>query len=303
MTGTIKAYLAGAAAIVAVTAAVAMPQQARLGGMRGQLAGRAPVTSTPLPAGTTVERDIAYGADQAQRLDVYRPANAAGAPMLIMVHGGGWITGDKANPGVIDAKAAHWLPKGYILVSVNYRLVPQAKPMAQANDVANAIAFVQAHARSWGGDPARVVLMGHSAGAHLVTLLTADPSLAKSAGVKPWLGTIALDNAAYNVVELMQGQHLDLYDQAFGSDQQLWRAASPTLVIKSAPVPMLLVCSSKRADSCPQADAFAAKVKTLNGRATVVPVDMTHADINHLVGADSNYTATIDKFLNSIGLN
>lgn len=303
MTGTIKAYLAGAVALVAVAAATAMPPQRGLGGMRGQLADRASVKSVPLPPDAKVERDIAYGADPAQRLDVYRPAKPAGAPILIMVHGGGWITGDKSNPGVIDAKAAHWLPKGYILVSVNYRLVPQANPMAQASDVANAIAFVQAHASAWGGDPARVVLMGHSAGAHLITLLAADPSIAKSAGAKPWLGTIALDSAAYDVVELMQRQHLGLYDQAFGADQQMWRATSPSLLLKSAPAPMLLVCSTKRADSCPQAETFAAKVKMLKGRATVVPVDMTHADINHLVGPDRNYTVTIDKFLNSIGLN
>lgn len=303
MTGAIKTVLLGAVTAMTAAGATATPQQRGPGGLRGQMAGRAPVGVTPLPAGTKVERDVAYGADPAQRLDVYRPAKAAGAPILIMVHGGGWITGDKANPGVIDAKAAHWLPKGYILVSVNYRLAPQANPMAQANDVANAIAFVQAHAGAWGGDPARVVLMGHSAGAHLITLLAADPGIAKSAGVKPWLGTIALDSAAYSVVDLMQRQHLGLYDQAFGADQQMWRAASPTLVLRSAPAPMLLVCSTKRADSCPQAETFAVKVKALNGRATVVPVDMTHADINHLVGPDGNYTATIDKFLNSIGLN
>lgn len=302
MTARLGAFLICAAAVLAVGAAAAPPQRG-LGGMRGQWAGRALIKPVPPPPGTRVEHDIAYGADPAQRLDLYRPAKAAGAPILIIVHGGGWSRGDKANPGVIDNKVNHWLPQGFLFVSVNYRMLPGANPIEQADDVARALAFVQAHAREWGGDAGRVVLMGHSAGAHLVALLAAAPGIAKAQGAAPWIGTIALDSAAYDVPAIMESQHLSLYDDAFGSDQQLWHDASPMLRLESVPAPMLLVCSTKRADSCPPAEAFAAKVQALHGRATVAPVDMTHAEINQLAGTEGAYTATIDTFLKSIGLN
>ncbi|MGE0435367.1 MAG: alpha/beta hydrolase [Steroidobacteraceae bacterium] len=262
----------------------------------------APMMHVPPPPGTRIGRDIAYGSDPAQTLDLYRPAKATGAPILIMVHGGGWWRGDKANPVVVDNKVGHWIPRGYILASVNYRTVPQADPLAQAADVAEAVAFLQAHARKWGGDPARVVLMGHSAGAHLVVLLAAAPQVAARAGVKPWLGTIALDSAAYDVVRIMRARHLDLYDRAFGTDEQLWRAASPTLRLETPPAPVLLACSTRRVDACPQAEAFAAKVRSLQGRAAIIRLDMTHGDINGLLGTGDEYTGEVDAFLGSLGV-
>jgi acetyl esterase/lipase len=181
-------------------------------------------------------------------------------------------------------------------------MVPGADPLAQAGDVADALAYVQSHAAGWGGDPARVVLMGHSAGAHLVSLLAAAPEMARDAGAKPWLGTIALDSAAYDVVAVMERRHFDLYDRAFGTDRALWSAASPTLRLKAAPAPMLLVCSSKRADACPPAEEFAKRARALGARITTFPVDMTHGEINALLGTKGAYTDAADKFLGSIGL-
>ena len=195
----------------------------------------------------------------------------------------------------------HWVPTGSIVVSVNYRLVPEADPLAQADDVAQAVAFVQRHAAEWGGDSSRLVLMGHSAGAHLVALLAAAPDIAKRGGATPWLGTVALDSAAYDVPAIMEQPHFPLYDRAFGSDRKLWLAASPSARLKAAPSPMLLVCSSKRADSCPVAEDFAAQVKALKGVATVLPLDMTHAEINRHLGEDSIYTAAVDSFVASLG--
>ena len=92
-----------------------------------------------------------------------------------MLDGGGWRVGVKANPGVVKNKVAHYVPAGYLVVSINYRLSPEVDPLAQAHDVAAALSFVQSAASAWGGDPSRIVLMGHSAGAHLVSLVTADP--------------------------------------------------------------------------------------------------------------------------------
>jgi arylformamidase len=89
-----------------------------------QPAARAPV----LPAGARALRDVAYGTDPRQRFDVYLPAQPRNAPVILFVHGGGWENGNKDNPGVVENKAAYWLPKGYILVSTNYRMRPDTAP-------------------------------------------------------------------------------------------------------------------------------------------------------------------------------
>lgn len=128
-----------------------------------------------LPRGVKLISDMAYGPDEKQRMDVYIPAMAKGAPVIFMVHGGAWRVGDKAGRGVVENKVARWVPKGIIFISANYRLLPGADPLVQAGDIALAMAKAQANAEKWGGDPAKFVLMGHSAGAHLVSLVSANP--------------------------------------------------------------------------------------------------------------------------------
>lgn len=251
-----------------------------------------------LAKGRGVERDIAYGSMAEQRMDVYLPPNAQRSPIIIMVHGGAWAFGSKSAPGVVDNKVAHWLPKGFIFVSVETRLAPAADPVEQATDVAAAMAMVQRRAASWGGDPSKMVLMGHSAGAHLVALVSADRSIAQKASVKPWAGTIALDSAAYDVSSIMERpNHPRFYDQAFGSDPRFWKIASPTFYAGSNMPRMLLVCSSLRSDSCPQANAFARKS---GEQARVLSVSLRHMAINRTLGLESDYTRQVDAFINSI---
>lgn len=255
-----------------------------------------------LPSGARVERDVAYGPGEKQKIDVYIPADAHDAPIIVMVHGGAWLYGDKSNRGVVENKVAHWLPRGMIFVSVGYPLVPDADPVTQASDVVKAIALVQSKAAAWGGDPSRIVLMGHSAGAHLVALVAADPSIATAAGAKPWLGTVVLDSAALDLPAIMQRKHYHFYDRAFGNDPTYWVKASPLQQLKVAPHPMLIVCSTRRADSCPPSDAFVAKVVSLGGRASVLREDKTHKEINVDVGLPGDYTGRIDAFLASLGV-
>ena len=255
-----------------------------------------------LPAGAISQAGIAYGPAPEQRLDLYRPADAHDAPAILMVHGGGWARGDKAATGVVQNKIDYWLPKGYVFVSVDYRVVPDANPLQQADDIAMALAYAQQHAAEWGADPARFVLMGHSAGAHLVSLLSAAPDIARRHGAKPWLGTVALDSAAYDVTTIMQVRHFPLYDRAFGDDRQLWRDASPTLRLTQAPVPMLLVCSSRREDSCRQARGFAARAGELGGKVDVVPIDLRHGVINQQLGEPGELTRAVEDFLHSLRL-
>ncbi len=264
--------------------------------------GEQSATGMRLPSDVRIERDLAYGTDPQQRLDVYLPAQAKAAPIIFMVHGGAWMIGDKGASAFVSNKVAHWLPKDYILVSSNYRMSRQPNPLDQADDIARALAFVQTKAPSWGGDPARVLLLGHSAGAHLVSLLAADPRIVTSKGGTAWLGTIVLDSAAYDLVEIMQRKHPRIYDRAFGKDPAFWTDASPYRRLTAAPAPMLLVCSTKRTDACPPAQTFASKATELGGKVTVLPVDMKHGELNKELGLPSDYTSTIEGFMRTLGL-
>jgi len=255
-----------------------------------------------LPAGVRVEADVAYGTDLAQRMDVYVPEKAAGAPVIFMVHGGAWMIGDKKSSAVVVNKLNRWVPEGFLLISVNYRMAPEADPLEQADDVARALAFAQSKAPEWGGDPARFVLMGHSAGAHLVSLLAADATIAGKQGAKPWLGTIALDSAAFDVQRIMEQRHYRFYDKVFKDDPAYWRRASPYHRLQEAGKPMMLVCSSRREDSCSQAEAFAGKVKAAGGQVAVYPVDSSHRDINEGLGLPGPYTDAVERFIESLGV-
>jgi acetyl esterase/lipase len=256
-----------------------------------------------LPPGARVERDIAYGSYPAQKLDLYLPPSEGRAPIIVIVHGGAWIMGDKGNSAVVANKVKHWLPRGYIVVSPNYRMGRPPNPLQQAEDAGRALAFVQAHAATWGGDGSRVVLIGHSSGAHLVMLLTASPGVVARTGAKPWLATVSLDSAALDVVDLMNGRHPRLYDRVFGTDPARWEESSPLQQLSVRPVPVLLVCSRRRSDSCAAADRFSVKTNSLGGRATVLSLDLGHGEINSELGrSPSGYTASVDAFLHSLGL-
>jgi len=252
-----------------------------------------------LPAGTQVRRDLAYGSDPAQALDVYSLGTADGRrPVIVMVHGGAWAFGDKDYRGVVQAKLAHWLPRGVVFVSVNYRLLPGQDVAGQAEDVARALAFVQRHAPEWGGDPQRLTLMGHSAGAHLVALLSADPARAQALGARRWTATVALDSAALDVVAIMERSHPGLYDRAFGADPAQWRRLSPLHQLGAQAVPLLTVCSTQRADRpCEQAREYVARARALGIDGDVLPMDLDHGDVNKELGAEPDYTAAVDRFI------
>jgi len=262
------------------------------------------VVLTPRPAAAApavkVVRDVPYGADPRQRFDVYVPRGARNAPVILMVHGGAWRIGDKRSRGVVSNKVERWSRDGVIVISVNYRMLPRTDPVEQARDVARALAAAQTRLAEWGGDPTRVVLMGHSSGAHLVALLDAHPALATSLGARPWLGVVILDSAALDVVQTMTRPHLPLYTRAFGTEPDFWREASPAHHLAAGAKPMLLVCSSLRRDSCPAATRYAAKAASVGVRAEVVPVPKTHAAIDAELGAPGDYTESVETFLRSL---
>ena len=283
-----------------------LPSPAHAGTLRERIAERRAASQDAdwlqaIP-GSEVKRNVAYGVEAAQKMDVYLPPNAKGAPVLLMVHGGAWRIGNKNLPDVMENKVKRWLPKGIILVAINYRMLPEADPLTQADDVARALARVQQLAPSWGGDPARVVLMGHSAGAHLVSLLSAAPEISAKHGVRPWLGTVSLDTAAMDVPVIMQRRHPRLYDDAFGSNPAYWNDTSPLQRLENAGQPLLAVCSSQRQDSCQQANSFVARATQLGMRCSSLPMNLSHAEINRNLGLPGAYTDGVESFLRSLGL-
>ncbi|MEO7504680.1 MAG: alpha/beta hydrolase [Sphingomicrobium sp.] len=252
------------------------------------------------PEGMT---ELAYGSDPKQRIDFVRPVLNRTVPLIVHIHGGGWSIGDKTH--AIGAKAAHFNGLGWAFASVNYRLVPAATVEQQAGDVASAVAYLRAHAIERGLDPDRIVLMGHSAGAHLAALVASDPAYFKAAGVPMAAvrGVVLLDGAGYNVTQQMArpGNMVSgMYDAAFGRDPRRQAALSPTRHAAAPNVAdWLIMPVATRRDSTAQSSALAAALTRAGTRATVVPVpDTNHAALNRQLGVAGDFaTGRVDAFL------
>lgn len=118
------------------------------------------------PPAMQVQKDLPYGADPRQVLDVYAPPPSAQArPVVVFVHGGGFVRGDKDQGGGLFANVMHeFVAQGWLGINVEYRLAPQATWPAGAEDVRDAVRWVHTHAAAHGGDPQRIFLFGYSAG-------------------------------------------------------------------------------------------------------------------------------------------
>ncbi|MEO7814227.1 MAG: alpha/beta hydrolase [Sphingomicrobium sp.] len=259
--------------------------------------------AAPPPAGT---RELAYGADPKQRLDLLVPANARPAPLILFVHGGGWSIGDKRSGAGV--KAAHFTAQGWAFASTNYRLVPTATVEQQAADIASAIAFARAHAAEQGLDPDRIVIMGHSAGAHLAALVGTDPRYLKAAGVpmRSVRGVVLLDGAGYAIADQMArpGNPVSaMYDAAFGPTKTRQNALSPTLHAAAPNVAYWLILPiDRRDDSKAQSEALAAALRPAGATTVVIPVPgESHATLNKGLGEEGDFaTAKVDQFLATI---
>jgi acetyl esterase/lipase len=123
--------------------------------------------------------DIPYGALSRQRLDIYSPPRARQFPVVVFWYGGAWTDGVKSNYRFVGTALAE---NGFVAVLPDYRLYPEATFPAFVEDAAQAVAWVEHHAEEFGGDPTRIVLMGHSAGAHIAAMLAVEPSYLAAAG-------------------------------------------------------------------------------------------------------------------------
>lgn len=270
-------------------------RQGQGGWPRGGAAGAA-----PLPPGVRQVPDQAYGAHPRQVLDLYLPADppAGPRPVILFVHGGGWRRGDKAMPGMVDHKLAHWVPRGWAFAAMNYRLWPEVDVLAQCDDVAQALAWLQRQAPALGLDARRLSLLGHSAGAQLAALLVASPARVAAAGATPWHATVVVDTAALDMVAVMQRPHYRFYDPVFGTDPGHWAAASATRQLQGPPVtPVLLVHGAARADAQAAAEAFAQRARALGGQARVLALPLGHLELNAALGRPGPYTEAVDAFL------
>lgn len=286
-----------------------MAQEQGGGFFRERLRQRMAERMAEAPAPGAVEQ--AYGAAPMQRLDLWRPAGATGpVPLVLFVHGGGWKRGDKGN-ATGATKVGHMTGQGYAFASINYRLVPEATVEQQAADVAAAIAWARANAARLGIDPGRIVLMGHSAGAHLVALVGTDPHYLADAKLTPSAirGVIALDGAGYDVPRQIAeggGRFLrDLYTTAFGEDVARQKRLSPTLHAAAPNAPAFLILHVDREDGRAQSEALGAAL-----RAAGTPAEVQgfageklrgHMEINRRLG-DPAYpaTAVVDGWLKRV---
>lgn len=253
------------------------------------------------PAPGTVEH--AYGADPKQRLDLVTPTGVARAPVLLFVHGGGWSIGDKAHAAGDKAKWAN--SKGWAFASANYRLVPQATVEQQAADIANAVAWLRANAAKEGLDPDRIVLMGHSAGAHLVALVGTDPRYLKAAGVPMGAvkGVVLLDGAGYDVPTQASAEMnivKPMYEAAFSTDPKRQAALSPTRHAAAPNVSRWLILPiERRQDSQAQSKGLADALTRAGASATVVAIpDESHGSLNKGLGEAGDFaTEQVEGFL------
>jgi arylformamidase len=240
------------------------------------------------PAPAPHPAEIAFGSDPRQRLDIYDRPGLHGAPVLLFVHGGGWTFGDKKAVNALPGFAER---HGFLLASTSYRMAPQVRADGGAEDVAAAAAWLIDHAAEHDGDPRRVFLMGHSAGAHLVALIGVDAKYLGAHDHDPsqLAGVITVDGAGYDAVEQMRDaadrpRLRKMYENGFGSNPA---ALSPTLLAHKGGhyPPFLLFHIESRPDSRSQSHKLADALTAAGGQAVVVSAPgETHMTINHSMG-------------------
>jgi arylformamidase len=240
----------------------------------------------PASAEMTVKKDIAYAEPRSERrlLDVYAPASAKDATVIVWIHGGGWKRGDKG----VGNKAKAWTDAGHVLVSATYRFFPEVTIKEMTADVAKAIKWTRDHAKEFGGNPDRIVVMGHSAGAHLAALVCTDDRYLKAEGVPmtALAGCVPVDVSVYDIPKRLKESGsvpASTFTDIFGKDEATQRDLSPAAhVAKDKGIPPFLILHvADRADTKAQSEALAAKLKESGIKATVFATEgKTHGTIN-----------------------
>ena len=247
----------------------------------------------------TVTRDIPYATvHERQVLDVYAPDGAKNLPVVFWIHGGGWQSGNKS---MVALKPKAFMDAGFVFVSINHRLLPTVDMGAITRDVASALGWVHKNIATYGGDPARLLVMGHSSGGQLAALMCTDDRYAKAEGFSLTIikGCVPLDADTFDIpaiIEMAETRarvhHLPLptygHRQKFGDDPAKHRDFSAvTHVARNKGIPPFLIlhiggnpdtgAQARRLSDVLQAAGISAKV--VAGR------EATHASINDNIGA------------------
>jgi len=150
--------------------------------------------------GQTLKSNIPYAEPALERqvLDIHAPAEATGLPVVFWIHGGAWQAGDKTGVGL---KPKVFNDRGFVFVSTNYRLLPTVDMATLIGDCAKSLGWVHRHIADHGGDPNRIFVMGHSAGAQLAALLCTDDRYLHAAGVPftALVGCVPVDGDTYDI--------------------------------------------------------------------------------------------------------
>ena len=185
-------------------------------------------------AGVTETQDIAYGDHTRQRMDVYSAPGLTDAPVVIYIPGGGFTGGDKRQDGNFFGNVGRFFARrGVVAVTGNYRLAPDFTWPSAAQDVARIVAWVKDHIAAFGGDPKRIVLFGHSAGASHAASFLFDPDLRGDLQV---CGAM-LSSGLY---VLRSSEMRPNVAQYFGSDEATFARRSAVSHVAGTRLPVLL---------------------------------------------------------------
>jgi acetyl esterase/lipase len=255
----------------------------------------------PMQATQRADRAVIYGDHPRQQIDVYEPVDAVDdLPMVLFIHGGGWSAGSHKAAG---SKPRHFNRANYYFASAGYRVLPDTPVEQQAEDIGAAVRALRGQARAIGFDPDRIVLMGHSSGAHLAALVGTDPKYAGS-GFTAIRGVVLLDGAGYDIGANMTGagpQIWQIYNTAFGSDPVRHAALSPVSHVGGADAPNWLALYAEERDIAQtQSQMLVAGLVAagLNAEALAIP-GTDHGRMNQELGTDAGaqQTQAVDAFL------
>lgn len=223
-------------------------------------------------------------------LDVYSPDGGSNLPVFIHVHGGGWRNG---NRKYVQSKPEWFVKNGWVFVSIDYRMLPEAEVGTQASDVEAAYAFVRANIAKHGGDPARIAVSGHSAGCHLTALTGMRGGLP---GAK---ALVLCDVDVYDIAaQAARGALRNVHKEAFHDPSQ-WSALSPVTFVGSRRHPPVLIAYSKVKGHKRSALEFAARLEAAGTKTEVFDGSAySHFAINRNFGEETGgFTAATMDFL------
>jgi acetyl esterase/lipase len=205
------------------------PQAGRLRRGLRKLGLAAMLASRSAAAQPAVDHDVPYGANPAQMLDVYHPATGAPGRLVVFVHGGGWVGGNKAGGRLI---AQPLTQAGYVVASLGYRLSPETSPAGSVQDAALGIAYLLHNAARFGIDPDKFAILGHSSGAHMVALLGTDATYLRHAGVDPaTLAAVITLDGVFDVEANLTDYPNQTRADVFGNDPAGWKRVSPVALV------------------------------------------------------------------------